>query len=108
MLCVKKQWQYDLREGMKFEVRGAGTDRVNGTYTCLRPGSLKKDDADLLTKKEAIRISWSPGFMSSWPDGWYMEDLSCSCRGIYFLPSGKPDVIPLDEWEVYNADMSNP
>merc|ERR1719330_872626 len=105
---------------MRLEVRGAGTERFNGTYTCIKnDDSLKRhveESALLLKKDDALEYiswyaadddfkradSWHVWQNGTWPAGWYMEVwFDFECTASYHVPSRQSDAVPLDEWETY-------
>jgi len=126
-LTCLKQRSIQVREGMKIDVCGAGTARVNGRYTCVHlkdvPGStmtsktMESGVAGLFcfVRDDGTQecISWYAGddeckesgvwSNGSWPSAWYMQT-RLDYDGIYFLPSTQPDVLPVVDWESYTAE----
>lgn len=122
-LTLFKQRVLEVTKGMRIEVIGAGTDRVNGTYTCVRqeekfistgPADVQgrvvsrmgNTIAALYFQKDGgpEALSWFGAEKDSvWPAAWFMQ-IKNDHHGIYYLPSDEPDVLPMDCWEIYSAE----
>lgn len=126
-LTLFKQRVLEVTEGLRIDVIGAGTDRVNGSYTCVEQerrlaSNLASNDgvvqarvvtpggntvAALYFQKDGCSeaLSWYGAQKGSkWPAAWFMQTKNDN-HGIYYLPSDEPDVLPLDCWEIYNAEI---
>jgi len=109
-IVLLKQRLFEVFVGMKIEVYGAGTDRVNGTYTAMKrqsqaPGQVSVSPIYFQKDFDQEAISWySESEGDGWPSAWYMQTQN-DLYGIYYLPSSDWSVLPLDCWE--SCDKEN-
>mmetsp|Transcript_133710 Transcript_133710/g.231372 ORF Transcript_133710/g.231372 Transcript_133710/m.231372 type:complete len:216 (+) Transcript_133710:63-710(+) len=98
LLCVMQKAIFQVEDGLKVLVSGAGTETVNGIYTY---NAVLKTFVHGDNKR--LNIYWYPA--NSWPAAWYISE---GIWGVYVQASYSASCLPVAEWQIYEGSSSSP